>query len=250
LCCEGEGTANAVPVSVLGGIVTASNNELWRLVLERGTKNPSQCFEELLTNAINIPDGIRAIASVSHQNIRDFLRKECERDSSFPAVLKDADFLGGSFARHTKVRPLDDIDIYIPLDGANLFYYMHGTMLPYRVLSDDRRWNPLLTPRWANGTLVSPSKVVNEFTSVLRRKFPQTGIKSNGQAVTVQMTYGETSASSGLGFDVVPCFSLVPQGGGGGSFYLIPDGGDKWIRTNPIKDAGVADVLQQSHKKP
>jgi hypothetical protein len=172
-----------------------------------------------------------------------------KRDSTFPAVLKDADFLGGSFARHTKARPLDDIDIYIPLDGANLFYYMHGTVLPYRVLTDGMLWNPLLTPRWANGSLVSSAKVVNEFTSVLRRKFPQTKVKPSGQAVSVQMTYGETSASNGLGFDVVPCFSLVPQSREGSSFYLIPDGGDQWIRTNPLRDAGIADMLQQNHNR-
>src|SRR5437016_8265900 len=104
--------------------MSTSNSEIWRMLLEQRTKSASTCFEELLTVQINIPEGIRAIASTSHLHLRDFLRSECERDSGFPALLKDADFLGGSFARHTKVRPLDDIDIYCPLNGANLFYYI------------------------------------------------------------------------------------------------------------------------------
>ena len=229
--------------------MATSNSELWRILSEQRSKRPSQCFEDLLTNAINIPDGIRGIASVSHQGLRDFIRTECERDSAFPAVLTDADFLGGSFARHTKVRPLDDIDIYIPLDGAGLFYYMHGNILPYTLANNGKLGNSLLTPRWANGQWVSSSKLVAGFASVLRRRFPQTEIKPNEQAVSVQMKYGESSASNGLGFDVVPCFSLKPNSGDERPFYLIPDGVGGWMRTNPLVDASVADILQQNHNK-
>jgi len=35
---------------------------------------------------------------------------------------EDSDFLGGSFARHTKIWPLDDIDIFFPMDGGTLVY--------------------------------------------------------------------------------------------------------------------------------
>ena len=204
----------------------------------------SQSFEDLLTSAINIPEGIRILASASQQNLRKFLQDECSRDSAFPPVLRtaDSDFLGGSFARHTKARPLDDIDIYLPLDGANLSYIMHGAALPYTVQTDGLLWNPLLTPRWANGQLVSSTKLIEEFTVVLKRRFPQTKIKPGGQAVSVQMTHGQTSISQGLGYDVVPCFSLRPHLQGGRPFYLMPDGHGGWIRTNPRLDAVVADI--------
>ncbi len=186
------------------------NTELWRGLLEYRSKSVSQCFEDILTNSINIPEGIRTTASTSHQNLRRFLQDECKSDPGFPPVLKiaDCDFLGGSFGRHTKVRPLDDIDIYFPLDGANLFYYVQGAVLPYTVASDGLTWNPLLTARWANGNWVSSSKLVEGFAAVLKRRFPQTKVKTSGQAVTVQMTLGASTASDGLGYDVVPCFSL------------------------------------------
>jgi hypothetical protein len=161
----------------------------------------------------------------------------------------DCDFLGGSFARHTKVRPLDDIDIYLPLDGANLFYYMHGAVLPYTVLSDGLGWNPLLTPRWANGLWVSSSKLLDGSATVLRRRFPQTKIRPSGQSIAVQMTQGSTTASDGLGYDIVPCFSLKAQQQNDRDFYLIPDGIGGWIHTNPKTDAAIADVLQQNHDK-
>lgn len=224
---------------------------VWRVLSEYRAKSISQSFEDLLTSSINIPEGIRTTASTSHQNLRKFLQEECERDSSFPPILKtaDCDFLGGSFARHTKTWPLDDIDIYFPLDGANLFYYMNGAVLPYTVASDGLAWNPLLTPRWANGSWVSSSKLIDGFSSVLKRRFPQTKVKPSGQAVTVQMTHGASSASDGLGYDIVPCFSLSSNQQGQGRFYLMPDGRGSWIWTNPRYDEAVADLLQKDHNK-
>jgi hypothetical protein len=231
--------------------MASSNTALWRALSEFRTKSISQTLEELLTSSINIPEGIRSTASTSHQNLRKFLQEECERDSGFPPILKavDCDFLGGSFARHTKTWPLDDIDIYLPLDGANLFYYMNGAVLPYTVASDGLAWNPLLTARWANGSWVSSSKLVEGFASVLRRRFPQTKIKPDGQAVAVQTTLGASSASDGLGYDIVPCFYLSPNEQGQSGFYLIPDGRGSWIRTNPRYDEAVADLLQKDHNR-
>lgn len=229
--------------------MATSNSELWRAILENRSKSASTYFEELLTSKINIPDGIRGQAIVSHNSIRETLRGEFDRDITFPPVLKGADFLGGSFARHTKVRPLDDIDIYVPLDGSNLFYYEAGRIQPFNVNGENLSWNPLLGQRFAIGGWVSSSKVVSEVCSVLRRRFPQTKIKPDGQSVSLRMAYGQSSTSDGLGFDVVPCFSLSPQTQEGAPFYLIPDGRGGWIRTNPLTDALVADILQETHDK-
>jgi hypothetical protein len=246
-----EGAANAVPLFVLqeeAGMATY-NTEFLRALSEYRGKSISQSFEDLLTRAINIPEGIRSTASASQQNLRKFLHDECQRDSGFPPVLKtaDGDFLGGSFARHTKTWPLDDIDIYLPLDGANLSYILHGTVLPYTVQTDGLLGNPLLTPRWASGQYVSSTKLIEEFAAVLKRRFPETKVKPGGQAVEIQMTHGQTSTTDGLGYDIVPCFSLKPLQKDDAPFYLMPDGQGGWIRTNPRSDAAVADILQENH---
>lgn len=227
------------------------NAEFIRALSEYRAESISQSFEDMLTRTINIPDGIRSTASASQQNLRKFLQEECQRDSGFPPVLQkaDSDFLGGSFARHTKTRPLDDIDIYLPLDGANLSYIMHGAVLPYTVQTDGLQWNPLLTPRWANGQYVSSAKLIQEFTAVIKRRFPQTKVKPDGHAVSIRMTHGQSSTADGLGYDIVPCFSLRPQLKSDSPFYLMPDGHDGWIRTNPRYDAEMADILQESHGK-
>lgn len=121
--------------------------------------------------------------------------------------------------------------------------------MPYAVLTDGLLWNPLLAPRWAIGSYVSSAKLIDEFAVVLKRRFPQTKVKPDGQAVSVRMTHGETLSSDGLGYDVVPCFSLSPHQQGGRQFYLMPDGNGGWMRTNPKVDANVADVLQENHSR-
>ena len=86
-----------------------------------------------LQQEIAISTNARQGASRSQNYLRSILRGKAENDTSFPEILtsEDSDFLGGSFARHTKIWPLDDIDLFLPLDGAGLVYRSGGRVLPY-----------------------------------------------------------------------------------------------------------------------
>lgn len=211
----------------------------------------TRSLERLIEQKISIPKGARERASESQNHIREFLRAEARRDASFPPILTnvDSDFLGGSFARHTKIWPLDDIDIYFPLDGTNLYYVSPaGARLPYTVLSDEWQFgNRLLLPRWTYGTYVSSAKLVTEFAKVLQRHNPRTQVSLNGESVSIRMTLGETEEADGLGYDIVPCFSMKPDNKNEFEFYLIPDGRNAWIRTNPRLDADLSEILQRFH---
>src|SRR3989338_5525256 len=120
-------------------------------LLRESIKSVNGSFEHLLDSSeINIPPGIRSKAGDSQNHLREFLEGQHKRDNSFPRLLSknDNEFLGGSFARHTKDKPLDDIDVYFPLDGHNLFYIQNGIRLPYTVVSDNiLKENPLLSSR-------------------------------------------------------------------------------------------------------
>jgi hypothetical protein len=213
-----------------------------------GGRSVAQALENLLERKINIPQGTRSTASDSQNHLREFLRNEATRDAGFPRILSDADadFLGGSFARHTKIWPLDDIDIYFPLEGANLFYMNGGIRLPYTLLSDDSRLgNPLLLPKWTSGGYVSSAKLIQGFAEVLKRHNPRTEVRTGGQSISVRMTHGETQDSDGLGYDIVPCFSLKPDNSNEFEFYLMPNGRGGWMRTNPKLDADITDILQR-----
>jgi len=223
------------------------SNYLATMLKEAVRRTVSGALESFLDKEINIPRGARGKASTSQQHLRDFLVEEGQRDEDFPRVLRtaDSDFLGGSFARHSKTWPLDDIDVYFPIDGHDLIYSRYGLRLPYTVLSDgvlDR--NPLLQApeRWMDGPYVSSRRLIDGFAKVLSRHYPaETRVRRAGEAVNVQMTQ--------LGFDVVPCFSLRPDNVDGTSFYVIPDGNDGWIHTNPRVDTGVSDRLQRDNDK-
>lgn len=228
-------------------------NNYYAALKEATSKTVNSAFETFLDNEINISKGIRSIASTSHQHLREFLSSEKGRDETFPRVLsiEDDDFLGGSFARHTKIWPLDDIDIYVPLDGNSLVYYEWGAVQPYTVVSDGiLLGNPLLNPRWMKGQYISSEKVISEFSKVLNRHYPdQTKIKPNGQAVSIRMTYGETESGDGLGFDLVPCFSMRPHSSSEYPFYLMSNGNDGWIRTNPRIDTEIVQRIHSNNNK-
>ncbi len=202
----------------------------------------SNAFEGLLTKNINIDKGIRGRASTSQNHLRDFLSSQHKSDPTFPRVLSkaDQDFLGGSFDRHTKNWPLDDIDIYFPLDGYNLWYIQNYSRLPYTVMSDHvLAGNPLLGTKWSVGGMISSSKLIEGFATVLKNRYSRTEVKPNGQAVSLRMSLGETESEDGLGYDIVPCFFLKPDNFLEDAFYLIPDGNNGWIRTNPKIDSKI-----------
>jgi hypothetical protein len=218
-----------------------------------GHREPSSHFEDILAEKINISKALRSSVSDSQNSLREFLGSEVQRDSSFPRVLSlaDADFIGGSFGRHTKIKPLDDIDIYVPLDGAGLFYYKGGAVENCRVLSDNiRLQNPLLGSRWAIGGYVSSSLLLDGFRTVLRRRYSTTNsIRKSEQAIKIQLTLGSTGVAPGLGYDIVPCFSLDYPNAAESRVYLIPDGNNGWIRTNPRIDLAITEHLSSKTNK-
>ncbi len=213
-------------------------------------------FTTLLDSQINIGLGVRSRASRSQTSLRDLLRDENDRDSGFPRILQseDSDFLGGSFDRHVKVWPLDDIDVFFPIDGSGLYYSENGLRSRFHVRTDDSTLpNPLYgdtASRWtnSNGT-ISSAKLLSGFKAVLKRRYPNTKVAIDGQAINTQFSIDASNESDGLGFDVVPCFSLFDSYGIEPDIYVIPDGNDGWISTNPKLDKVVSTNLQANNDK-
>jgi hypothetical protein len=230
-----------------------NQDALLKLLREAGARTVSGAFDRFLEKEINITSGIREMASDSQNHLREFLSSETDRDSTFPRVLsiEDSDFLGGSFARHVKNWPLDDIDVYLPLDGHDLVYSEWGARLPYTVVSDGvLAANPLLTSRWMIAPHISSTKLIEEFAAVLRRHYPEeTDVFPNGEAVSIRMKQGETESGKGLGYDVVPCFRLKPDNSLELPFYVMPNGSGGWLRTNPRYDKDISEGLQEKNGK-
>ncbi len=213
-------------------------------------------FATLLDKKINIGQGVRSRASRSQTSLRDLLRGENGRDSGFPRILQsvDSDFLGGSFDRHVKVWPLDDIDVFFPIDGSGLYYTEHGQQSRFHVRTDNSTLlNPLYSDnvsRWTkpDGT-ISSAKLLSGFKAVLERRYPNTKVAIDGQAINTQFSIDSNNESDGLGFDIVPCFSLFDSSGMEPDIYVIPDGTGGWISTNPRLDKVVSTDLQANNDK-
>ena len=96
--------------------------------------------------------------------------------------------------------------------------------------------------RWMEGSYLSSQKLIDGFAKVLRRHYPaQTRIRRAGEAINVKMDK--------LGYDVVPCFSLTADYRNEPPFYVIPDGKNGWIHTNPRIDNEVSERLQRFNDK-
>ena len=220
--------------------------------IKSDARSVSGAFDNFISKEITITAGTREVASKSQKSLREFIKNENDRDKTFPVLLSevDSDYIGGSYGRETKIWPLDDIDIYLPLEGKGLVYFDQSGVLPYIVLSDNTNYsNPINTPRWYRNGVISSEVIINEYAAVLRRHYPEpTEVYPNGQAISIRMTHGETKDTDGLGYDIVPCFSLESsEYGNGEKFYLIPDGSNGWIRTNPRLDADICDYLNKYH---
>jgi hypothetical protein len=84
------------------------------------------------------------------------------------------------------------------------------------------------------------------FQAALQKTYPSSKVDADRHCVNLQTTIAATSASDGIGFDVVPCFLLHPDDGSE-DFYFVPDGSGGWMRSNPRKDTDICTDLQDYH---
>ena len=144
----------------------------------------------------------------------------------------------GSFSRRTKVKPLDDIDQMIGLNGGKLIWN-EATAYDEAIISirdplDKGIWSQLLN----DDNTLSPIKVLNRFKRMLSNMngYQNPELNRRQQAVTFQMTSNEWN------FDLVPCFHTTTD------VYLIPSGnGNYWMKTDPRKDQVLATQVNQQH---
>lgn len=201
-----------------------------------------QHLESLLAKHINFAPGTVQQASRSHTYLRDVLLNRRESDGDFPWLI-DGDFLSGSYARGTKIHPLDDIDIMMILDGEGFFAWKNGVRLNATVRGGGVRGTPVerMTNEYGG---INSARVLEVFRDALRVVYPGSEIRKDGQAINVWLD------SYGLGLDVVPAFHIVSNDGGEDLYYIPQGSGStQWISTNPKIDARISANLHERHSK-
>ena len=202
-------------------------------------------LQALIDNHISLSQSQISQGSTSHTNIRNILANKSSTDSTFPWLL-DGDFLSGSYARGTKLHPLDDIDVLIILDGHGLNPLDKGIQLITHYVRGNQQGNlsPVHNYYNSNGH-ISSHLVMEVFHKALKESFPNSTIRKDGQAINVRFD------SYGLGIDVVPCFHIKAHISTDKDMYYIPsgNGAHDWLKTNPKIDENISNYLHEKHNK-
>ncbi|WP_016951483.1 S-4TM family putative pore-forming effector [Anabaena sp. PCC 7108] len=198
-------------------------------------------FDEFLKDYVNLD--IKDTAKA--RNSRDWLIEEQihsfpYKDLYFPRFYSEKDIYFGSFARRTKKRPLDDIDIMIALsaEGSTYYEYTNGVIEMY---VPDSAYKLKMLCNDDTNTLNS-RKILNKFKYLLSKvpQYQEADIKTNLEAVTLKLK------SYTWNFDIVPCFFTNPELSGR-TYYLIPDGKGNWKKTDPRIDRYRVTEVNQAH---
>ncbi len=147
-----------------------------------------QAFQQFVSS-LELTQTERDNAVAQHQVVRQRVRAELRG--------VDDDFLSGSYARATAIRPLHDIDVFVVLNDAT-----HGHL---------RRGRP-------DACLAA---VQSALARAYRDRPPPV---LQGRSVNI------TFVGTGIGYDIVPAFRVSSD------LFIIPDRErQNWIQTNPKK---------------
>ncbi len=141
-----------------------------------------------------------------HTEVREYLETKFEIERSF---------LTGSYARHTKTKPLKDIDIFFVLKESEQHYRNKA-----------------------------PSVVLNDFYNALVDKYGEKAVRKQSRSINVDFGVVADAEDNTdyriISVDVVPAFAS-------GDDYEIPDDDSgKWIKTNPETHAAKATAAHQA----
>lgn len=194
--------------------------------------NVNTAFSEFLNSIVNV----KKEESDKAKKSRDFLLEQIQSVSTngvFLSLAPQYNSFFGSFARKTKIQPLDDIDIIIGLSGDFLQmegYEWNNITLKVKNGCSDRRIidsSDKFTQYWGLPIYQLNSNIVkNKLVSALKNipQYEKSEIHARGEAVTLKLK------SYSWNFDIVPAFYCS---GNGVPYYLIPNGYGKWKKTNP-----------------
>ena len=182
----------------------------------------SACFTKFRENEIDLPTDLTANARTSRDFLFDQLKSLGESTLLFGTTMSF-----GSFARRTKMRPLDDIDCLAMLRCGSTTAISIASY-EYELRDDGNKW---LSPYADDKKYINSTKVLNAVKKALESvsHYRQSEIGRNGSAVVLNLKSYDWS------FDVVPACP-VNESKGGTAYYLIPDGNGKWLATDPRKD--------------
>jgi len=187
-------------------------------------KSVDSAFQEFNSNTVNLV----AERTTKARSSRDWLIGQIEtlpdKEADFPILYDGMHIKFGSFARNTKIKPLDDIDIIIAFNAeCSKYYTMTYGKLYYLTPGENA---DKLKNLCSDDGYISSRKVINKLVLALSKidQYKSAGIHRKQEAATLNLTSYEWN------FDIVPAFYTDT------GYYLIPDGNGHWKATDPRID--------------
>lgn len=195
----------------------------------------NQAFNDFNRDSVNL-DPNRTTKAISS---RDWLWGQLNTLDSkvgldFPFKYQDMHIGFGSFARKTKIRELDDIDIMFCFNANGATYLRSGSVYYlYTTYAGDR------LKKLSDNDVLNSRKVVNKLKNSLSKieKYKSAELHSRGEAATLNLQSYEWV------FDIVPCFYTDTN------LYLIPDGNGNWKATDPRIDQNLISSTNQDYNR-
>lgn len=188
----------------------------------------NNAFSEFMRDIVNLDANVVSNARSSRDNLLENISEFDSADDFFD-LYQGFNVHFGSFARKTKCRELDDIDLMIGISANGATYNSSDTWDDIHIMASTKNSAQVDCMR-DDGTLNS-TKVINKFKKKLQnvREYSRSDVHKSGEAVVLNLTSKDWS------FDIVPCFHTAPESNGR-TYYLIPNGNGNWKKTDPTKD--------------
>jgi hypothetical protein len=207
-------------------------------------------FKKFQSQIVDLKSSTTEKGRASRDYLFEQVQKLVNNHSDFPP-LKGNYIPFGSFARKTKIRPLDDIDILLLLNGKGINveisyqqkasgYGVNMTAVCRVKITDAR--SPLQAFADNKG-YVNSIKILNRIKHHLAyvTNYLKADKNRRMQAVTLNLK------SHPWIFDIVPAIPIYDERDKV-THFLIPDGYGNWIRTNPKIDAQSITSVNTQHQ--
>ena len=205
------------------------------------TKNINTAFSNFIKDFVNLDSDRTSKARSSRNWLIDQIKSIESKNDDFPKLYKDKNIFFGSFARNTKIRELDDIDLMICLNANGTTYNECSNYTKNIELNVPDSYATLKGLCHDNSTRLNSTKVINRFKKHINSipQYSSAEIHKNMEALTLKLSSYEWN------FDIVPCF-FTAKDSQGKTFYIIPDGNGYWKKTDPRIDRDNITTLNQT----
>lgn len=200
--------------------------------------NVNNAFSEFLSTIVNLDSEVSRKARSSRDWLKGQIQSIQRKNNNFPLLYSEMDMFYGSFARRTKIRELDDVDMIVCLKALGATYIDNGGELTITVPE-----GIALRRLCHDGTnSLNSRKVINQFVNALSDipQYSNSDLGRNGSAAVLNLT------SYPWSFDIVPSFFSEPERDGR-TYYVIPDGNGYWMKTDPRIDQARVAKINQDH---